>query len=47
MGRAKGTTQVDQITIAVHSLTIVLLIRRLRNNTPDVKQVWFADDMKH
>ena len=37
----EGTTQGDPLAMA---LAIVPLIHKLRNNSPNVKQVWFADD---
>ena len=40
----EGTTQGDPLAMAKYALAIVPLINKLRNNSPDVKQVWYADD---
>ena len=40
----EGTTQGDPLAMAMYAIAIVPLIHKLRNNSPDVKQVWFADD---
>ena len=40
----EGTTQDDPLAMAMHAVAIVPLIRKLRSNSPNVKQVWFADD---
>ena len=37
----EGTTQGDPLAMAMHA---VALIRKLMSNSPNVKQVWFADD---
>ena len=39
-----GTTQGDSLAMGMYALAMVLLIRRLRTEVPDVSQVWFADD---
>ena len=40
----EGNTQGDPLAMAMYALAVVPLIHKLRNNSPDVKQVWFADD---
>ena len=40
----EGTTQGDPLAMAMYALAVVPLIHKLRNNCPDVKQVWYADD---
>ena len=40
----EGTTQGDPLAVAMYALAIVLLIHKQRNNSPDVRQVWYADD---
>ena len=40
----EGTTQGDPLAMAMYALAVVPLIHKLRNNSLDVKQVWFADD---
>ena len=40
----EGTTQGDPLAMAMYALAIVSLIHKLRNNSPDVRQVWYADD---
>ena len=40
----EGTTQGDPLAMGMYALAVVPLIRRLRNEVPDVSQVWFADD---
>ena len=39
----EGTTQGDPLAMAMYALAIVPLIHKLRNNSPEVKQVWYAD----
>ena len=41
----EGTTQSDPLTMAMYAVTIVPLIHKLRNNSPDVRQVWYGDDV--
>ena len=40
----EGTTQGDPLAMAMYALAVVPLIHKLRNNSPDVKQVGFTDD---
>ena len=40
----EGTTQGDPLAMAMYALAVVPLIHKLKNNSLDVKQVWFADD---
>ena len=40
----EGTTQGNPLAMAMYALAIVPLIHKLRNNSPEVKQVWYADD---
>ncbi len=40
----EGTTQGDPLAMAMYALAVTPLIHRLREETPDAKQVWFADD---
>ena len=39
-----GTTQGDPLAMAMYALAVRPLIDRLKSNSPDVKQVWYADD---
>ena len=41
---SEGTTQGDQLPMAMYALAIKLLIDKLRVLEPSEKQVWFADD---
>ena len=41
----EGTTQGDPLAMAMYAVAIVPLIHKLRSNSPDVKQVWFADNV--
>ena len=40
----EGTTQGDPFAMAMYSLAITPLIRKLNENHPQAKQVWYADD---
>ena len=40
----EGIRQGDALARAMYALAIIPLIRRLREEDPEVKQVWFADD---
>ena len=40
----EGVTQGDPLAMAMYAIAMTPLIRRLRREDPDVKQVWFADD---
>ena len=40
----EGTTQGDPLAMAMYALATVPLIHLLSNNSPDVKQAWYADD---
>ena len=35
---------IDPLAMGMHALAVVPLICCLRNEVPDVSQVWFADD---
>ena len=41
---SEGTTQGDPLAMAMYSLAIKPLIDKLRNEEPNARQVWFADD---
>ena len=40
----EGNTQGDPLAMAMYALATVPLIHLLSNNSPDVKQAWYADD---
>lgn len=41
---SEGITQGDPLVMAMYALAVTPLIKRLRSEEPNVKQVWFADD---
>ena len=44
MASTEGTTQGDPLAMAMYALAVTPLIYQLRANTPDMQQVWFAED---
>ena len=41
---SEGTTQGDPLAMAMYALAVKPLIYQLKSDSPNVKQVWFADD---
>ena len=41
---SEGTTQGDPLAIAIYTLAVKPLICQLKQDVPEVKQVWYADD---
>ena len=44
LASTEGTTQGDPLAMAMYALAITPLIHQLSTKSPDVSQVWFADD---
>lgn len=42
---SKGTTQGDPLAMVMYALAMKPLIGKLQSDAPNVKQIWYADDV--
>ncbi len=41
----EGITQGNLLAMAMYAISTLTLINKLKENCPDVKQAWYADDV--